>query len=62
MKLYKDKLSYKRQTETLEEASMSGMRQMMEQQKQYDKNMELLEEMREKKRAATAEAKASKDK
>ena len=41
---------------------MSGMRQMMEQQKQYDKNMELLEEMREKKRAATAEAKASKDK
>lgn len=62
MKLYKDKLSYKRQTEMLEEASMSGMRQMMEQQKQYDKNMELLEEMREKKRAATAEAKASKDK
>ena len=57
MKLYKDKLSYKRQTETLEEASMSGMRQMMEQQKQYDKNMELLEEMKE-----TAEAKASKDK
>ena len=62
MKLYKDKLSYKRQTETLEEASMSGMRQMMEQQKQYDKNMQLLEEMKEKKRAAAAEAKANKDK
>lgn len=40
---------------------MSGMRQMMEQQKQYDKNMELLEEMKEKK-AAAAEAKTDKDK
>lgn len=62
MQLYKDKLSYKRQAETLEEASMSGMRQMMEQQKQYDKNMELLEEMKEKKKAAAAEAKTDKDK
>ena len=51
MKLFKDKLSYKRQSETLEEANMSGMKQMIEQQKQYDMNMELLEEMKKKKKA-----------
>ena len=43
VKLFKDKIAYKRQSELLEEASMSNMQQMLKQQQEYEKVRQELE-------------------
>ena len=43
MKLFKDKIAYKRQSELLEEASMSNIQQMLKQQQEYEKVRQELE-------------------
>ena len=48
VKLYKDKLDYKRQSDMMEEASMSGMQQMIKQQEQYNNTLAQMEEMKKK--------------
>ena len=59
MKLHKDKKLYKRQSESLEEASMSGMQQMLNQQIEYEKIRVALQEKREAEAAAIAAAAAA---
>lgn len=50
MKLYKDKLDYKKQSDMMEEASMSGMQQMIKQQEQYNNTLAQMEEMKKEKK------------
>lgn len=59
MKLHKDKKLYKRQSESLEEASMSGMQQMLNQQIEYEKIRVALQEKKEAEAAAIAAAAAT---
>lgn len=51
VKLHHDKWTYKRQSEALEEGSMSAMQQMIQQQKERDQLREQMEERMKQKEA-----------